>query len=243
MYIVPFSDFHIGHKNYQEKYVKDALKFVDANRDRCRIVLLGDLLESATKTSVGKSVYEENMSTDKQLDRCVQLFKPYSDLIDLVIQGNHESRISEMTSIEMMKLFSKQLGIENKYNEYNGIVNFGVGKYNYSAYCWHGAGGGVKEASAYNALLGMRNKAMCNMYFMGHTHKRVDFEKVIQVPSLQNDKTVDLKQLFVNTGTALECAGGYGDMKGYEDIVIGFYAVELFANKRKMIAHKIENLI
>lgn len=242
MYIVPISDLHLGNKCYDSIYLSQALQFVQAHRNQCRIILLGDLLETATKTSVGRGVYDESYSTQKQLDEVVKLFRPYSDIIDMVELGNHEDRVVKDTSIDLMHNFCGILGIPDKYVEFSGILNVNVGEIMYSIYGWHGATGGTKEGSAINALLSMRERVFAHCMVMGHTHKLLSFTRKIYLPTTSGSSPAEVEQLFVNTGAALS-DGGYGEQKGFSPSVGGFGAIELFRDTRKMVFHRIEDLV
>jgi hypothetical protein len=242
MYIVPIGDIHFGNRYFDKSYLDMALSFVAKNRNRCRIFLMGDLLELATKGSVGRGVYDEKYHTNRQFEMAVETFKPYADLVDIVIEGNHEERIIRDTSFEIMEEFTHRIGRHSAYAKFEGIVNTRVGEHVYSSYVWHGASGGTKEASALNALLNMRERALCHMYFMGHTHKLIDFKRKVFLPNVDGNEAYSLEQLFVNTGTALG-DGGYGVQKGFALQDIGFGAVELFADTKKMVFHRISELV
>jgi len=203
---------------------------------------MGDILELATKTSVGRGVYDETMHTQQQFDKAIKIFKPYADLIDIIVEGNHEERIIRDTSFEIVEEFSHRIGRPEAYAKFAGIVNTRVGEQIYSSYVWHGSTGGTKEASALNALLSMRERALCHMYFMGHTHKLIAFKRKIFLPNPNGSAPLDLEQLFVNTGTAL-ADGGYGEQKGFALQETGYGAVELFADTKQMIFHRISDLV
>lgn len=83
---------------------------------------------------------------------------------------------------------------------------------------------------------------MSHIYAMGHTHKLLTFSRNIKVPNPNGDDLVELDQLFINTGSALD-AGGYDEQKGYPLNTRGFGVVEIFSKKRKMIFHRISDLI
>jgi hypothetical protein len=243
MFIVPIGDIHFGNKYFDEAKLKDALNFVDKNRNRCRIVLMGDLLELATKTSVGRSVYDENYPTQKQFEIAVETFKPYADLIDCIVEGNHEERIIRDTSFEITEELSHRLNRHDAYCKFQGMVNVNTGDgLTYSIHAWHGATGGTKETSVINGLLSMREVSMSHVYMMGHTHKLFAFNKKITLPQPGSDQCAELDQLFVNTGTAVG-NGGYGEQKGYAMNRTGFGAVQLFADKRKAVFHAIDDLV
>lgn len=242
IYIVPIGDIHIGHKSFNDKYLNQALKFVKKNRDRCRIFILGDVLESATKTSVGRAVYEEKMHLQDQLDEAVRIFQPYADLIDIIVTGNHEERIAKDTSLEVLREFAYRIGREDAYSEFCGVVNVKLKNLVYSSYVWHGATGAIRESTVVTAILKMREKVISHLYFMGHTHKLFSLSSEIAIPNFETEEVTVIKQLFVNTGSSLENSG-YAEQKGYPFHRLGYGAVEIFANERKMVFHYIEDLI
>lgn len=145
MYILPIGDIHIGNKYYNPIYLQKALDFAKKHKDRCRVVLMGDLLEVATKHSVGRSVYDEDYPTGSQFEKAVELFKPIAKQIDLVIEGNHEERIIRDTSFEIVSELCHRLGIPHAYGKFAGILNTSVGEHKYSTFAWHGASGGTKK--------------------------------------------------------------------------------------------------
>ena len=243
MFIVPIGDIHFGNKYFIEQYLDEALEFVKQNRNRCRIVLMGDLLELATKTSVGRSVYDEAYPTQKQFEIAVEKFLPFADLIDVILDGNHEERIIRDTSFEITEELSHRLGRHDAYCKFQGMLNVNMGNgMTYSIHAWHGASGGTKETSAINGLLSMRDVSLSHVYLMGHTHKLFAFPRKLIIPQPDSGEVATIEQLFVNTGTAVG-NGGYGEQKGYAMTKLGFGAIQLFADKRKAIFHCIEDLM
>jgi hypothetical protein len=240
IYLCAIGDLHIGHKNFDESALNQTLEFIDKNRNRCRILLMGDLLECATKTSVGRGIYDESYPTQKQFEKIINIFKPYSDLIDGVVEGNHEERVIRDTSFEIMQEFCHRIDCFDKYSQFECIQNFHLGDFNYSSYIHHGSSGGITESAAITSLLKMRERAIVNAYFLGHTHKLLSFTRRIHVPSTGSE-ALEIEQLFVNTGTALG-GGGYGTQKGYPELSTGFGCVEIFRDEKKMIFHKISDL-
>lgn len=243
MYVVPIGDVHLGNRYFVEKYLDDVLEFVQKNRRRTRIILMGDLMEVATKTSVGRSVYDESYPTNRQHEIAIEKLAPFADLIDLVIEGNHEERIIRDTSFEIVENFCHRIGRPDAYGKFSGIVNYQLGSgMTYSVYAHHGATGGTTEASVVNALLKMRERTVAHIYLMGHTHKLFSFARQMYVPSPGADKPATIKQLFVNTGAAVG-DGGYAEQKGFPMNRIGYGAIELFSDERKQVFHYIEDLI
>lgn len=243
MYIVPIGDVHWGNKYFNPKYIENALSFVKKHRRRSRIILMGDLLEVATKTSVGRGVYDESYPTQRQFEIAVETFKPFAEQIDLVIEGNHEERIIRDTSFEIVQEFCHRIGRPDVYGKFSGLVNYRMGNgRTYSVYAFHGATGGTTESSVINAMLKMRESALAHLYLMGHTHKLMKFEREIVVPNPSENEPVVMNQMFVNTGASLD-HGGYGEQKGLPRPLPGYGAIEIFRDEHKKIFHKIEDLV
>lgn len=243
MYLLPIGDIHLGNKFHNPRYLQDALRFADKNRRRTRIILMGDMMEVATKTSVGRSVYDESYPTQKQFEVMVETFKPYADIIDLVVEGNHEERIIRDTSFEIVQEFCHRIGRFDAYGQFSGIVNYRMDTgMTYSVYAWHGATGGITESSVINAMLKMRESALAHIYLMGHTHKLMKFEREVFLPAPEGNEPAVLKQMFVNTGASLD-HGGYGAQKGFPKSLPGYGAIQLFADEHKKVFHKIEDLV
>lgn len=235
-------DIHFGNKYYDKEALDKALNYARKNKSRCRIILMGDLLELATKSSVGRSVYDEDYPTNRQFDIAVSTFKEFKDIIDCVLEGNHEERIIRDTSFEITEKMAIQMGAGKAYSKFSSILNYTVGDFTYSVYAWHGASGGVTRSGVTNALLKMRNVVIAHIYAMGHTHKLFSFPEKVALPDPANNNYKELEQLFVNTGTAVG-PGGYGEQKGYAPQNTGFGLVRIYGDRRKMVFHTIDELV
>ena len=83
---------------------------------------MGDLLDCGTKTSIGASSYEQNLTPNEQLNYIVDIFKDYAPQIDGVVMGNHEYRILKESGIDVTEQFCRQLGL--KYLLYSGVITY-----------------------------------------------------------------------------------------------------------------------
>jgi len=228
LYLHFIGDLHKGHRAYDERIIKQRLKEVKEYNDAGypnRILLMGDLVEAATKTSVGAGVYETTMSPSDQMDSIADLFYPYKEYIDGCIIGNHEQRIYKDTSIDIMKLFARDLGI--KYLRYTGVVNYSWNKRSYTVCIWHGKGGGATTGSAFNNLEKMARTVETDIYAMGHVHKLGHFSRIIKHVDTRNGKLLNKPQLFVLTGSALRYDESYADMKNLVPPKLGFPILKL----------------
>src|SRR5690606_21620540 len=145
-------------------------------------------IESATKTSVGAGVYGQEMMPMKQIEEAVKLFRPYADLIDGVVAGNHEQRIYKTSGADVMEYFCLTLGIPGRYLRYYGVGKYAWRKRCYSVAVWHGAGGGSTTGGAMNKIEKQASVVFADVFLMGHVHKRAATMRDLYVPDPQNGK-------------------------------------------------------
>lgn len=229
--IVPIGDLHIGAPNFDMKTLRRTLDFVDANRENTRILLMGDLAETATKTSVGAGSYEQKGNPQEQIEWAAEIFEPYKDLIDGVITGNHEQRVYKSTGVDMMKLFCQILDIEDRYLRYQGAVKVAWNHRSYRLLMFHGAGGGSTKGGKFNKLASMQRLGPADTYFMGHVHEQ-GYTTVVDTEF--DDRNLRVKEVlrhFVFTGSALTYADGYAEEMGLQRTQMGFPLVKLHGRR------------
>lgn len=242
LYLLFIGDIHLGNKYINLSYLDRALRFANKHRKNCRIVLIGDLLEAATKASVGRGVFDEDYCLQRQFEEAIELLDGFRDNIDFVIDGNHEERIMRDTSFEITQEICHRIGVIDAYSKFQGILNIRMNTgLTYSIHAWHGTTSGTKDSSAVNALLGMRNKVTSHIYAMGHTHKLFHFSKKHYIPN-PGGELLTIDQHFVNTGTCLD-VGGYGEQKGLEPTRIGFGGLILYADVRKTVFFYVDDVV
>ena len=235
VYVIPIGDVHYGHPACDVKMLQGYLDWVAERPESARILLMGDLIESATRNSVGAGVYEQEINLDAQVDGIIALLKPYAGQIDAAVGGNHEQRIKNETGLDVTKLICRELGV--RYLGYSGVVGYSANKISYSVYMWHGAGGGRKPGGALNRMEDMTNIAHADAYLMGHTHKLGYFGRDVYAPDARNNKMSLMRQVFVNTGSCLGWNGGYAEMAGLGIPKRGFARVRLNMEKGRRDIH------
>lgn len=212
IYIVALSDLHLGHMLFNKAKLQSTLNFI-MRHDDVYVILLGDLAETATKTSIGAGLFEENMHVNDQIKELAKIFKPLADAgkILAMITGNHESRIFNMTGIDSSKLLAEKLGVE--YHGHQAYVSINLNGIRYNIVAWHGAGGGSSKIGKIKATEKLKESAFCDVYISGHTHDRSYHDDFIDV--LKDDGTVHRHHRhYVASGSFLEYAGGYAEQAG-----------------------------
>jgi hypothetical protein len=221
--IIASGDWHTGHINYREDIVKS--EFIDKLDYNTRGLLLGDLMECATKQSIGAGLFDTNMTPQRQKEYVLELLRPKAEFIDAAVIGNHEYRIYKDTSIDLMQDICKELNIP--YLLFNGCVKYAWNGCAYTVNIWHGAGSGGTTQSAINCCEKMALRTFADVYCCGHFHKKLKSDRVINVPDVRNNKIVDVTQQFVVSGSALGYSDGYAEQAGLQARDLGFPIIQL----------------
>lgn len=233
IFIFPIGDLHIGSPHFDKKELEKQLKEVDKNRDKARIIIMGDLAETALKDSVGAGVYEQQENAQQQMMTAKVLLYPYRDIIDGIVTGNHEERTYKNSGFDLMLYFAQMMELEDKYMRYQGVVKYTVSKRNFNVSVWHGSGGGSTPGGAMNRLQKQADTVFADLYLMGHVHRRQAHTKSLYVPDDKHNKIDLMKQVFVVTGSALTHETSYAEMAGFSPTEKGFPKITLSVLREK----------
>ena len=89
--LIPVGDVHFGSPTCNVEKFEATIDFI-ADTD-CVVILMGDLLEAASRHSVGAGWVEQTMSPQNQLDYLLGVLDPIKDKVLVNLEGNHEERI------------------------------------------------------------------------------------------------------------------------------------------------------
>jgi len=223
--LVALSDLHIGDPLCDIELIKSKIEYIKKN-ENVYCILNGDLMNNATKNSVS-DVYGETMTPMDQLAQIVVLFEPIKDKILAITNGNHEARSWRFDGIDLMKLLSMQLNIEDKYCNESGLLFLRFGKQSrghkeknssgevmrvcYVIYVTHGTGGGRKEGAKAIRLADMANIVDADIYIHSHTHLPMVMKQSFYRTEIRSSSVSIVPKLFVNTASMLNY-GGYGEV-------------------------------
>lgn len=219
-----FADEHIGDELCDIKRLKERIEYVK-NTPNAYCVLNGDIIDNATKTSIGDT-YSQEMNPMEQLKKAVELFEPIKDKVLCISHGNHENRTYRKEGINLSYLIATQLGLGDRYTSASAIIflRFGqlsngkketngsgdVRKVSYSIFMIHGSGGGRKEGAKAIRLADMASIADCDIYIHSHTHLPMTMRESFHRVDVRNSTVALVDKLFVNTASNLRY-GGYGE--------------------------------
>lgn len=219
-----FADEHIGDEHCDIKRLLSRIEYVK-NTPNAYCILNGDILDNATKTSIGDT-YTQEFNPMEQLQRAVELFEPIKDKILCITHGNHENRTYKKEGINLSYLIAKQIGLHDKYTPTSAVlfIRFGkqsrghkesngsgnVRKMSYTIYVLHGSGGGRKEGAKAIRLADMASIIDTDIYIHSHTHLPMVMKQGFHRIDLRNSTVAHVDKLFVNTAANLKY-GGYGE--------------------------------
>jgi len=224
-HLLPLSDVHIGAPTCDYAKAKRTVQWALDND--AWVMLLGDIVENATRNSVGSGNYEQIMSPQEQQDKAVELLRPLADrgLILGAVIGNHEWRTANESGINITKNICDILGI--RYLGFSIFAYLTVGKINYKIFAMHGASGGTTLTGKINAVQRLAHHRDADIFLMAHVHDLwVGSDRVLKIDS-RNKTVKEHKRYYVLTGAYLNYQGSYGEMKGFAPAKTGTPKIRL----------------
>jgi len=164
--VVFLGDSHLGSPQFDRPRFLSMLEYCLKNS--IYTFLMGDMIELATRHSVGGGVYEQEFAGQTQHEQMVELLRPLAKkgLILGSLQGNHEERVYKESGVNISKALARELDVP-----YLGDAcwnTFRVGKQVYSIYSLHGRSGSKFDGTALLALERLAAPFHADLVVMGH---------------------------------------------------------------------------
>lgn len=237
-----FADEHIGDEHCDMKRLKERIEYIK-NTPNAFCLLNGDLMDNATKTSIG-DVYAQTFNPMEQVERAVSLFSPIRDKILAITHGNHEARTYRKEGIDLSYIFAAQMGLFERYSPTSALlfIRFGKSRNNggdskqcYTIYMLHGSGGGRKEGAKAIRLADMAGIIDTDIYIHSHTHLPMVMKQSFNRIDKTNSAVRIVEKLFVNTASNLDY-GGYGEAQEFKPSSKTSPIIYLSGKKKEMSA-------
>ena len=210
-----FSDLHLGSRKCDYEEIKNRVERVKDN-EHVYAIILGDVLNNSTRTSVG-DVYEEELTPMQQVKKATMLFEPIKDKILGVCSGNHERRSYKTEGIDLLYFMCAEIGIVDKYDYCSCLLFIRVGhdirhgktgagsrQICYTLYMTHGDGqGGRTVGGKANGLQRRGQIVDADIVVTGHTHAPLSFRDCCYRVDYQNSSVTMREQIFVNASATL----------------------------------------
>ena len=226
-------DCHYGSPQFDEPRFIKMLDFCLKNK--VYVFLMGDLIEMATRNSVGAGVYEQSNNGQSQYEQMVSWLRPLAEAKLLVgfHQGNHEERVYKDTGVNISKMMARELHIP-----YLGDAcwsRFKVGTQSYSIYSLHGRSGARFDGTSLLALERISTSFFCDLICMGHAHKMISSTVIIQVIDLKTKTVKEHKKTLVITGSYLKYDNSYASAVGLPISKLGSPKAKFYATRKDIV--------
>jgi UDP-2,3-diacylglucosamine pyrophosphatase LpxH len=193
------------------------------------VLLMGDLIEMATKTSIGAGVYEQETIGQSQVEHMVGYLTPLAKkkLILGLHNGNHEDRVYQATSINVSKAMARELEVPYLGDACWNV--FRVGEQKYTVYSLHGRTSARFDGTALLAIERISTSFDADIVAMGHCHKAANSSVIVQ--RVVNGLVKEFKKHLVITGSYLKYDGGYAQVVGLPLSKLGSPKIKLFSSR------------
>lgn len=235
--VVPLTDIHLGSKF---SLISKFQAYIDYILDtpNTYTVVLGDVAENATKTSIGLGMFEENFHIQDQVDMAVDLLKPLADAGKLIgiHTGNHENRTSLLVQLNPMRIVAERLGVP--YFGWQAYHLWTVGDQKYKIHTHHGAGKATTPSGRLNQVLKMRNISRADLFLMGHVHDILDYQTRVFDWDESTDKMVEVVQKYAICGSLLAYHFSYAEQEMYPPASQGLIKIDLYKSRKDIKIYK-----
>lgn len=226
--IILCGDWHLGHPACQRKSIEGVIDYVK-NSDNTYMILMGDLIESASRHSIGSGWVDQKMTPDDQIDTVIDLLKPIQPKILGAISGNHENRAWKELGFDITKRICRELNVP--YWGLAKLIKLRVKDYNYIVYVFHGESKATTAGGKMQACKKLSNTIEADLIAMAHVHHlAVDSSPVFRADL--KDKIVEVrKKYYVLTGYFMDYWNTYAHAKAYEPGKTGVAKIKLFGDR------------
>lgn len=238
IYLIPLSDLHIGATFDEDKFLGYRKWILE--RDNAYCFINGDVLDMATKSSIGGTF--ETLRPREQRKLAVKYLQPLADAGKILgyVDGNHEARAAKDTDEYTGELICEMLGIPSLYSS-DGIFMFlsvghdrAKGKQNrivYTVFALHGWSGSRTVGGKANNIKSLADSIISDIYVSSHTHQKFMFPRRIIEPNISAKTLRFKKQVFVSSGSFMEW-DGYAIRKGYSPASLGSPRIRLSGERK-----------
>jgi len=240
--LIPLADLHLGSEQCNLRKIEEVIRYIKETKN-ARVVILGDIFETAIIGSKGSPYFAENLETEFRLAK--EILKPIKDRIIGVVSGNHERRVSKAIGFDISKHLCEKLGISDKYSPSFLALRIATPKTAWFIVLHHGVGGGRLKGSKINHLHRFGNIfPNADVIITGHTHDLiVTADKKFLIDKNHNRIKVHTTY-YINVPSFLDY-GGYAAEHAYPLSMAGAVKIVLrnIVNRIKVKGIKVERVI
>lgn len=210
--IIPVADIHWGATFCDEEKLNRYIDWLLKDKNSY-VILLGDLIECASRYSVGSGVYDQKKPQQQAIE-IIEKLKPIRHKLLLYCSGNHEWRTYTQLGFDIGYFIAQQLNV--LYFNEPAFVDITFADYTFTFYCWHGRSNAKTEGGKLNAALyPLSFTEFCHFYISGHVHDKSGKDKERIVRSVERCTLERKKQYVIITGSFLDYFDTYASKSGY----------------------------
>jgi predicted phosphodiesterase len=203
LYILALGDIHRGNPGCNYQFLDYWLEMVGRIKNPKLILLMGDLIELASK-SVGNSSFKQDMSVDEQLIQTWDFLEPYNKDIRFALVGNHGLRPVREFDLDVTRLLAHRIGCGYGHQY---LETFMINDQPFTVYANHGKGTNAYAHLAQGKLIRETNQIQADLFIQGHNH-RLDF---FTQPLRSTDSPTGMKRRYYSF------SGHFLNYDGYPD--------------------------
>lgn len=227
--LAPLYDVHLGHENHDGKLFKKHVQWI---KDTPNVLSFngGDLIENASKVSVGEGVYQQTETPDEQIRSALSAVMPIKHKVLFSLPGNHEARTNLM-GVDIASWIASTLGTPY-FKDYCFCTIRWRGN-NFRLLAHHGSGAattaGAQRMAARKAI-GWAHKL--DLLWTGHLHNALVDPFYQTDVDQETGLIVERTAMILISPSYLRYFGSYAATKQYPPGHRGLGVVELHADGR-----------
>lgn len=235
--VIPLTDIHLGSKFSLVDKFKAYIDYI-LRTPNTYAVVLGDVMENATKTSVGLGMFEEEYHLEDQVKQAYRLLRPLADTGKLIgiHTGNHEQRTSLLVQLNPMKLVAERLHVP--YFDWQAYHLWTVGDQKYKIHTHHGAGKATTPSGRLNQVLKMRNISRADLFLMGHVHDILDYETKMYDWDEEAGTMKEIVQKYAVCGSLLSYHFSYAEQGMMAPVSQRLIKIDLYKDRHDIKIYK-----
>ena len=226
--LVPVGDLHLGAPTCNIEKFLGTIDYI--KKSGALVILMGDLMEAASKHSVSSGWVDQEIKPQDQLDLLCEVLEPIKGQILCLIEGNHEFRIWNEVGIRVAKIMASKLGVP--FVGYSCFVRLKVQKQNYVIYAQHGSSGAMYGHTKMAAVKRTAQHTEADIYLYAHVHELAAESQSFRKLDLRSRTVKYSKKQFVITGHFLEYENSYAERKNYFPGKTGVAKLTFLGNRR-----------
>jgi hypothetical protein len=233
---------HIGSKNHDQEKALSYRDYILSAPDTYALDL-GDDLENAIPTDAlhGSMMFDQNMQPQEQFDAALKYWEPVVKAGKLLLthDSNHFWRSQAVTGISVaknMNIFMKQMAKDAKsrapvWGQWQAMTKINVDKQTYTMHSWHGSGSAGTPAGVLNKCRSQAMIHQCDIYMMGHAHRKVIDQDLYFAWPKGELKPVEKMRVYGVTGSFMKWDDSYAERAGYAPSIRGAIKLELSSKR------------